>query len=166
MSLSNLPGMTQTTRDFIQAVRIYTRDHPQLNRILKGEESSDRMIAWALVDALSDFNGTPPLSGWSLEDLLSRGQMHLLLRMTVVNLIESVGLLQTRNHVNYSDGGWNGGSNDKTPLLMNWLQYFKGMVEQKKTRVKVAMNIESIIGPGNVGLFSELWAVNSSYGSY
>ena len=76
MSLSTLPGMTQTTRDFIQAVRIYTRDHPQLNRILKGEESSDRMIAWALVDALSDFNGSPPMSGLSLEDLLSRGQMH------------------------------------------------------------------------------------------
>lgn len=166
MSLSNLPGMTQTTRDFVQAVRAYIRDFPQLNRIVKGEESSDRMIAWAALDALSDFNGTPPLTGWSLEELLQRNQAHLLIRMTVVNLIESIGLLQTRNHVNYSDGGWNGGSNDKTPLLMNWLQYFKGMVEQKKTRVKVAMNIESILGPGNVGLFSEYWAVNTSYGSY
>lgn len=158
--------MTQTTRDFVQMVRGYIRDFPELNRIVAGEESSDRQIAWAVLDALADFNGTPHLTAYSLEDLLQRNQHALLLRMTVIGLVESVGLLQTRNHINYSNGGINVGVNDKTPLLMNWLQYFKASTDQMKQRVKVALNIEGILGPSNSGVHSELWAVNATYAAY
>jgi hypothetical protein len=166
MSLQGIPGMTQTTQDFVQLVRLYTRDFPELNRLVAGEESSDRQIAWAVLDALSDFNGTPHLTNLSLEDLLARGQNALLLRMTTIALIESVGLLQTRNHINYSNGGINVGVNDKTPMLMNWLQYFKATTEQMKQRVKVALNIEGILGTSNCGVFSDYWAVNSSYAAF
>ena len=85
------------------------------------------------------------------------------MRMTVIALIESVGLLQTRNHINYSNGGLNVGVNDKTPMLMNWLQYYKASTEQMKQRVKIALNIEGILGPSNVGAASELWSVNLVY---
>lgn len=143
------------------------RDQPELNRIVRGQESTDRQIAWAVMDALSDFNGTPPFLGTaSLEDLLGRNQQALLLRMTVIALIESVGLLQTRNHLNYSNGGINVGVNDKTPMLMQWLQYYRSFTEQMKQRVKVSFNIEGILGPSNSGVFSEYWAVNSTYSSY
>lgn len=143
------------------------RDQPELNRIVRGQESTDRQIAWAVMDALSDFNGTPPFLGTaSLEDLLGRNQQALLLRMTVIALIESVGLLQTRNHLNYSNGGINVGVNDKTPMLMQWLQYYRSFTEQMKQRVKVSFNIEGILGPGNSGVFSEYWAVNSTYAAY
>jgi hypothetical protein len=166
MALEGIAGMSQTMRDFVQLVRLYMRDFPELNRLVAGEESSDRQVAWAVVDALADFNGTPHLTSYSLEDLLLRNQHHLLLRMTVESLIESVGLLQTRNHINYSNGGINVGVNDKTPILMNWLQYFKATTEQKKQRVKVALNIEGILGPSNSGVFSELWSVNGTYAAY
>jgi hypothetical protein len=89
-----------------------------------------------------------------------------MMRMTVEAIIESVGMLQTRNHINYSTGGINVGVNDKTPLLMNWLQYFKGYTEQRKQQVKVALNVESILGSGQVGIHSEYWAVNATYLSY
>jgi len=166
MSLQSLPGVTQTMRDFVQMVRGYLRDFPELNRIVAGEESSDRQIAWSVLDALADFNGTPHLTAYTLEELLQRNQHALLLRMTVIVLIESVGLLQTRNHINYSNGGINVGVNDKTPLLMNWLQYFKASTDQMKQRVKVALNIEGILGPSNSGVHSELWAVNATYAAY
>ena len=166
-SLAGLPGMTDTFRSFVASVRFYMRDIPELNRLVAGEESGDRQIAWAVVDAVSDFNGTPPLIGkFSLDHLLQRDQQYLLLRMTVCSLIESVGLLQTRNHVNYSTGGINVGVNDKTPLLMNWLQYFKAFTDQRKQQVKVAFNIEGILGPSNSGVFSELWVVNSTYARF
>lgn len=167
MSLQGVQGMSDSMRSFVQTVRLYLRDFEELNRLIAGEESTDRMIAWAVLDALSNFNGTPPFIGKaSLDDLLALDQQHLLLRMTVEALIESVGLLQTRNHINYSDGGINVGVNDKTPLLMNWLQYYRSYTEQLKQRVKVAMNINSILGPSNVGVHSELWAVNVSYRAY
>jgi hypothetical protein len=158
--------MTPEFRSFIQSVRLYMRDFGELNRIVSGEETSDRQIAWSMLDALADFNGTPHLTSYSFEDLLSRNQHALLLRMTVVSVVESVGLLQTRNHINYSNGGINVGVNDKTPLLMKWMQYYKSFTDQLKQRVKVALNIEGILGPSNSGVHSELWAVNATYAAY
>ena len=166
MALQGVQGMSPTMRAFVQMVRLYLRDFEELNRLVAGEESTDRMIAWAVLDAISNFNGTPHITQFTLDDLLAQQQQHLILRMTVEALIESVGMLQTRNHINYSDGGINVGVNDKTPLLMNWLQYFRAFTEQKLQRVKVAININSILGPSNTGVHSELWAVNSSYLSY
>jgi hypothetical protein len=163
MSLDGIPNMSEDFRNFVYTVRTYTRDYPELNRLIRGEESTDRQIAWAILDALEDFNGTPPIMTLTLDYLLKRHQHSLLLRMTVITLIESVGLLQTRNHLNYSDGGINVGVNDKTPLLMNWLNYYKSTTEQMKQRVKVAFNIESILGPGNSGVHSELWSINSTF---
>lgn len=165
-TLEGIPGMGEDTRVFIQTVRMYMRDFAELNRLIAGEETNDRMIAWAVLDALSNFNGTPPITSYSLEALFEKQQHHLMMRLTVEAIIESVGLLQTRNHINYSTGGLNVGINDKTPLLMNWLQYYKSFTAQKLQQVKVAFNIESILGPNNVGIHSEYWAVNSTYLSY
>ena len=164
--LQGVQRFSTTMKMFIQTVRLYLRDHPQLNRLVAGEESSDPIVAWAVLDALSDFNGTPHFTNYSLEDLIALNQQALLLRMTTIALLESIGLLQTRNHLNYSNGGINVGVNDKTPMIMNWLQYFKSTTEQRKQQVKVALNIGSILGPNNAGIHSELWAVNSSYLSY
>lgn len=167
MSLQGIPGISQATRDFVQMVRLFLRDFPELNRIIAGVENTDRQIAWALMDALADFNGTPPFLGTStIEELLGMNQQNLILRMTVISLIESVGLLQTRNHINYSTGGTSVGVNDKTPMLMNWLSYFKATTEQMKQRVKVSMNIQGILGPSNSGVRSEYWAVNSTYAPF
>jgi hypothetical protein len=166
MALQGITGMSDTMRAFVQTVRLFLRDFPELNRLVAGEESSDRMIAWAVLDAIANFNGTPHFTTLGLDELLANSQHHLLLRMTAESLIESVGLLQTRNHINYSNGGINVGVNDKTPLLMNWLQYFKATTEQKIQRVKVALNIQGILGPSNVGVHSEYWAVNATYMAY
>jgi hypothetical protein len=164
--LEGIPGVSEATKHFVQMVRLYIRDFSELNRLIAGEETSDRMIAWAVMDAVSDFNGTPQFTYFSLDELLEQQQHALMLRLTVIAIIESVGLLQTRNHLNYSTGGLNVGINDKTPLLMNWLQYFRGVTEQQKSRVKVAMNIGSILGPSQIGLHSEYWATNQVYLSY
>src|SRR5271155_3030637 len=142
--LQGIPHMSQCFKDFVQMIRLYARDFPELNRIVAGEESSDRQIAWAVYDAMSDFNGTPHFTSFTLDDLLQLNQHALILRMATISLIESVGLLQTRNHINYSNGGINVGVNDKTPMLMNWLTYFKAFTEQMKQRVKVAINIGNI----------------------
>ena len=39
----------------------------------------------------------------------------------------------------------------------------RSSVDQLMNRVKVAQNIDSILGPGNSGVHSELWAVNATY---
>jgi hypothetical protein len=151
---------------FVPVVRQYLRDLPELNRLVAGVETGDRFIAWAILDAVSRFNGTPHFTKMRLEDLLQYEQHHLILRLTVETILESVGMLQTRNHINYSNGGINVGVNDKTPMIMNWLQLFSARTEQMITRVKVALNIEPLLGGSAVGVHSELWVVNQSYLSY
>lgn len=164
--LQGIDGVSPAMRVFVQIVRDYTRDHAELNRLISGDESNDRMIAWAVLDAISVFNGTPQFTSFSLEELLGRNLHSLMLRLTVITLLESVGLLQTRNHLNYSNGGLNVGVNDKTPLIMQWLQYYRATTAEYMQRVKAALNIEGILGPSNSGVHSELWAVNSSYLQY
>lgn len=166
MALQGIPGVTPAFEAFVQMVRLYLRDFEELNRLIRGEESSDRQIAWAVLDAVSDFNGTPPFMQMSIDELLQKNQHALLLRMTTIALLESVALLQVRNHINYSNGGINVGVNDKAPLLLNFLQYYKASTEQMKQRVKVSINIEGILGPSNSGVHSEYWAVNATYAAY
>lgn len=165
MSIEALPGVTPVFAGFVSYVRTYMRDHAELNRLVRGQESSDRQIAFAIVDAVSDFNGTPPFTRIPLEALLQTYQLHsYLCRAAACVLVEGIGLLQTRNQANYSAGGTNLGVNDKTPLLLGWYKTFKNEVEQKKMRVKVAMNIESCLSPA--GVHSELFAINATYAAY
>ena len=161
--LQGIEHLSDAMKTMIQVVREYLRDHAELNRLVAGQETNNRMIAWAILDALSLFNGTPHLTNYSLEELLAMNQHYLLVRLATISVLESVGLLQTRNHINYSDGGLNVGVNDKTPLIMNWLQYFQASALQKLQQVKVALNISSILGPDSCGVHSEYWSVNFSY---
>lgn len=162
-----IPGISQTTINFVKMVRQFMRDQPQLNRLVAGEESNDRQILWAILDALSDFNGTPPLIGnFDLDTLIARNQQYLLLRMTVCSLIESVGLLQTRNQFNYNNGNFSVAVNDKTPLLLQWLQLFRANIEQRKVQVKVSWNIEALLDKCDPGVHSEYWVTNGVYVYY
>jgi hypothetical protein len=156
------PGMLA----FVPVVRGYMRDMAELNRLIAGQETGDRFIAWSVLEAVARFNGTPHFTNYSFEDLLMYNQHHLLLRMVVQTVLESVGLLQTRNHINYSNGGINVGVNDKTPLIQSWLQLYAAYNDQMITRTKVALNIGGILGVGNVGVHSEYWAINATYMSY
>ena len=158
--LSGIPGTSETFNAFIQTVRLFTRDHPQLNRLVKGEESSDRMIAWAILDFLSDFAGTPPPLGYfALDDLFELHYQSFALRGTVVALMQSVGILQTRNQLQFSDGGISVGVSDKTPMLMQWIRDFQNKYEQEKVQRKVSLNIASLL-VGNSGVPSEYFFIN------
>tara|TARA_B100000886_G_C20408326_1_gene485847 strand:+ start:1424 stop:1954 length:531 start_codon:yes stop_codon:yes gene_type:complete len=135
--------------DAIALVRAKLRDFPELNRLIEGRETSDREIAFAIVDAIDDFNTTPPLLGsYTIENFPS---MSLLIRGAIINVLESVGLLQTRNQMSYSDGqGVGVGISDKAPLLLNWIQLYQGQYEQKKFRLKQALNLGNALNGSGV----------------
>jgi hypothetical protein len=156
---TQIPQTSKRMNDFVGMIRLYMRDFPELNRLIKGEETSDRMIAWAVMDALDDWNSTPPFLGNATIDGFP--SLSLLREGTVIRLLESVGLLQTRNQLSFSDGGITVNHSDKTPLIMNWLQYFKSSYEDKKVKMKSSINIEmGMLGTGN---FSEYWIISGTY---
>ena len=160
MEQAVVPSAEIELNKFVQHVRLFMRDHAELNRLIAGEESSNRQITWAILDALDDYNTTPPFTHLTIYTFPSRS---LLIRATVISLLESVGLLQTRNHLQFSDGGIQVGVNDKTPFIQAWLQLFKNSYEEKKLRLKTAYNIESGWGGG---IHSEYRFVNNFYGEW
>ena len=164
--LAGIPGVSDNFNAFIQTVRFFTRDHPQLNRLIKGEESSDRMIAWAILDFLSDFAGTPPPLGYyTLDQLFQLNYQSFALLGTCVALLQSVGILQTRNHLQFSDGGISVGVSDQAPMWMQWIRDFSNKYEQEKISRKVSLNISQLIGTF-AGSHSEYFFVNGWYGVY
>lgn len=161
--LSGIPGVSEVFNSFIQTVRLFMRDYPQLNRLTRGEESSDRMIAWAILDFLSDFASTPPQLGYmTLDQLFERNYQHLALRGTVTALLQSVGLLTTRNALQFNDSGLQVNL-DKSPQIMGWIRDFMAKYEQTKVQIKIAMNISQLLGE-NQGVFSEYYFVNGWFG--
>ncbi len=148
-------------RAHLQSVRYFLRDFAELNQLTRGEESSDRMIAWATVDMLSDFNGTPPFSAMTMEGMLSRQLSHLAVRGTVITLLESVMLLHARNHLPYSDGSMTFQLHDKAPFIQAMLSVFQSAYEQNKRLVKTALNIEELLDAGPSGVHSDYFVLHN-----
>jgi hypothetical protein len=157
---ASLPNAQLELNNFVNQVRSFLRDYPELNRLIAGVEHSNRQIVWAIMDALDDFNSEPPFTNFGLGSFPSKS---MLIRATTCSLLESVGLLQTRNHLQFSDGGLTVGVNDKTPFIQSWLQIFRNSYEEKKKKLKVAYNIESAWGGG---IHSEFRFINNFYGDW
>ncbi len=71
------------------------------------------------------------------------------------------GLLQTRNQIQYNDGGISFSVSDKAPLLLQWISMFKSNYEQKKIRIKSSMNVE--LAMTGHGVLSEYFIINGLY---
>ena len=152
-----VPGMPASMAAFVQEVRAYMRDYPELNRLIDGEESSDRMIVWAIIDALDDFNATPPPVTFSF-DQIPRSMLRI---GTVIRLLESVILLSIRNQLAYSDGGINLNL-DKSGMLLQMRGMLEASWEQKKKEWKISQNIAQ----GYSSISSEYWILNGFYGAW
>ena len=145
----------------IDMVRLFMRDFSHLNRLIKGEESSSRMIAWAILDTVDDWNTTPPLIGPVTVDTFP--SLSLLREGATIRLLKSVVILGMRNYIQFSDGGTSVSFTANIPLLQNMIQIMTSEYEQKKLRYKTAVNISQGFG---AGIHSDYYIVNSWYGAF
>lgn len=153
-------GLPKNLLPLVKLIRAKLRDYPELNRLVAGQETSDREIAFAIMEAVDDFNNTPPLiENYTLDTFPSPS---LLIRGAIINILESVALLQTRNQMTYSDGqGIQVGVSDKAPMLMSWINLFTQQYEAKKARLKQALNLRGALNAS--GVPSEYAAISGYY---
>lgn len=144
---------------FKDEVRAWMRDFPELNRLISGEESSGRMVEYCVHLALDEWNTTPPLSSFTIENFPSRT---ILLHLTVIHLLTSVGILKSRNRFTYSDGGFSVQTEEQDGQYMNWIQLLRSQVNPRIERLKVALNIE---GGWGAGVHSEYGWIHGWYGA-
>ena len=145
----------------INMLRAFMRDFQPLNRLLAGEESSDRQLALAIFRALEDFSGTPPPNYYTLHTLIQHHHTDLLLRGAACKLLESVVFQYARNEIQFTDAGVNVKISDKTPIFLNIYGILYNQWTQEKKQAKVSMNIMDIVTTTAEGVFSEYWLINS-----
>lgn len=156
---TELPSYQKTMEELVSMMRLYLRDYPHLNRLIDGEETSDRMIAWAILDAVQDFNTTPPFIGnIGINSLVS---VPLLRDKVICTILESLYLLQTRNQVNYSDGGISFSISDKGQALYSFMQLLNQRYDMKVAKMKAALNVEMAMT--GEGVLSEYFVINGLY---
>lgn len=147
--------------DVVALVRAKMRDYPELNRLTAGVESTDRDIAMGIMMTVEKYNITPPLL--DPVGILDFPSVSLLVDGAVIELLTSVGLLNTRNQMSYSDGqGVQVGISDKAPAIMQWLQVFTSSFEQRLFRYKQAKNLRDAMG-NRQGVGSEYELINGYF---
>jgi hypothetical protein len=143
---------------FREAVRRYLRDQVQLNTLLAGHETDDVSLDLCIELALSDFNTTAPvITNYSIKTFPS---FIILLYGTIVHVLQSAGVLQARNELNYSSGGVSVQISNKAGLYASWLDRFLKQYEVKKTNLKVQINAAQAWG----GIESEYGLIDQFQG--
>jgi aryl carrier-like protein len=140
--------------DAISKTRAFIRDNPNTNALLDGYETDDTLIGFCVDLAMDDFNSTPPLIG--NYELVTHPSQSLILICTVLWILKSAGLMQSRNQLDYASGGITIATSNKTPLYQSWINLLMQEYEAKKANLKKAINAEQAYG----GIGSEYTQVN------
>jgi len=145
----------QTEREKARKLlRLFLNDTPELNRLIRREESTDEKLDLAMDLATDDYNITPPMLG--VRTLSNFPSLYLLIYGSTIQVLRSAGILQSRNELAYSSGGVSVRIFDKTQLYQSWINQFIAEYERKKQNFKIAANINSAMAGGVVSEYSIL----------
>lgn len=152
----------KTFDSILEEVRAYLRDYAQLNRLLKAEETSDRQFRWFIIEVVDDFvTSPPPLGKLSITNI----PRSILLRGVIAEALKSAAVLNLRNALQYTDGGFSVDL-DKHREMLALAGFFGQEYEEKKRKWKIALNISRALGSA-VGVHSEYALYSASfYGTY
>lgn len=141
---------------FLRMVRDFLRDHPHLNRLQEGEAHSDRLMVWAVIATLEDFNLSPPPIRVAFEQIPKL----TLLYGVVAFLLESEAILSTRNSLQYTDGQISVNL-DKAPQLLQMAGMMRSYYTQQRDRVKISLNAMRAFGKieSEYAIANSLWGV-------
>ena len=120
-------------------LRLFMMDTPEMNRLIRREESDDDLMTFAIHMAISDWNSTAPHIG--NVTIMTYPSLYLLMHGGAIQLLKTQGLLQARNELSYSAGGSSFVRSNKTQYYQSWMINFANEYELKKRNMKIAKNI-------------------------
>ena len=125
-------------------IQIYTKDLPEFNVLLEGEEQSEPgLIALAMRMAVSEFNSIPPVTVFYLENFPNDS---LLLYGTLFCLANSEAERQLRNQVSFNTQGGQASIDDKHQQYLSLATFYKTLFDQKAQALKQYINQEEAWG--------------------
>ena len=134
------------TLDFVRDdLRGYLRDSSGMNNLLKdGTESSDTDLDRAIRFGLMAFNTITPFTSYQLSTFPDDAY-YFLINEAAIQVLTSVGFLESRNRLNYSNGGLTVADHDKAGPYQSWIQVLRQFFQQEK-QYKIAANIAACWG--------------------
>lgn len=130
----------------LKYLRLFLRDTPQINRLIRANESTDEDLMFALDMCISDWNTTTPMIGNT--HIGNFPSLYLLMHGAAMQILKSAGLVQARNELNYNTGGSSFVRSNKTQYYQSWMTNFSNEYEAKKRNLKIQQNIEKAWGGG------------------
>lgn len=164
-AVSQVQQMSRTRNEqvFMQVVRSILRDHPQLNRLTAGRETSDGEIAMAATMAISMFNTVPPVFA-NAYDFRTFPSVAWLTIGTIGWVLNSAALLRHRNTLSYQDGGVNVETENAqgyTTIGQQWWGQFMAWAPE----YKVSINLNLAFGTSPTGVHSEYLMLGTLLGA-
>lgn len=150
MSLDAQSVYKEAADRVIARVRRRMRDYAVLNRLVEGEESSNRFIAGAIDTVISNWNSTPPLvGGVDVRSIAPPSELSGTFEDAIIaELLDSVAILQERNNLPYNDGQISVSSSSKGSAYLRIAQKYAARHELHRQRYKMALNIQGGWGEG------------------
>ena len=126
--------------DFIEFVRRQMQDAPESNALLAGKEMTDTVIEQCVQMAEMEYNMTPPvITNYTVETHPALG---LLVYGTMIEMLFSSGVLNSRNRLSYNAGGVQVNVSDKAGEYGNWISLLLNRYNQLKLQHKQYLNIK------------------------
>lgn len=134
------------TTEFVREdLRGYLRDSSGMNNLLRDStENSDSDLDRAVRFGLMAFNMTAPLTGYTLGNLPNEAY-YFIINEAAIQIMISAGFLESRNRLNYSNGGLTVADHDKAGPYQSWIQVLRQFFMQEK-QYKISANIAACWG--------------------
>lgn len=129
-------------------LRLFLNDTPELNRLIRREESDDTKLDLAIDLAVDNYNVTAPVL--QTHTVANFPSLYLLIYGATIQVLRSAGILQSRNELAYSSGGVSVRIFDKTQLYQSWIAQFVAEYERTKANFKIASNINNALAGSGV----------------
>ena len=153
--MADLTTADRKRQEARRLLRLFLNDTPELNRLIRRQESTDEKLDLALALTIDDYIITPPpLGNYTLSTFPS---LYLLIYGATIQVLRSAGILHARNDVVYNSGGLSVRLWDKTALYQAWIRDFVSEYEGKKRNFKISQNIMGALASG---VISEYWMIS------
>lgn len=130
--------------DFRIILANFLRDHPRVNKLIKGCEFEPGDLDLFIIMALDDFNSTPPPLG--VRGLENFPSYYLLLMGAAIQALTSSAFAKLRNQLAYSDSGLSIDEDAQGPAYIQMRAMLSQEYETKKLNIKRAINVNRCYG--------------------
>jgi hypothetical protein len=137
------PGIQKSEDDLVKMLRTFLGDTPEDNKLIPDKEMSDDKLKLALNLALDEYNNTPP---FEQRTFITFPSLSIIIHGGAIQALTMAGIIQTRNFLNFSDGGIQEVISDKASGYQSWIGNLVGKYQSEALNLKTALNMEENFG--------------------